>query len=104
MDEATFDRLATDELEALDGVLGDLDGVEADSSGDVITLEFADGARYVINSHRAARQIWLSAELRASHYSWDAGAAGWRDDKTGEELHARLSALLTTRLGRAILL
>jgi CyaY protein len=102
MDEATFDRLAADELKDLDGKLSDLEGVEVDSSGDVITLEFEDGSKYVVNSHRAARQIWLSAEMRASHYGWRAQGGSWADDKTGEDLHARLSELLSARLGRAV--
>lgn len=102
MDEATFDKLAGDELKLLDQKLGELDEAEVDSTGDVITLEFADGAKYVINSHRAARQIWLSAEMRASHYSWQAGSRRWLDDKTGEDLYARIEGVLSARLGRPV--
>ncbi|GAC1344816.1 MAG: hypothetical protein NVS2B9_05080 [Myxococcales bacterium] len=102
MDEATFDRLAADELKKLDQKLGELAEAEVDSTGDVITIEFADGARYVINSHRAARQIWLSAEMRASHYGWEPGGRRWLDDKTGEDLYARIEGVLSERLGRPV--
>jgi CyaY protein len=102
MDEATFDRLAADELKKLEQKLGDLPEAEVDSTGDVITMEFGDGAKYVINSHRAARQIWLSAEMRAAHYGWDAGSRRWLDDKTGEELYGRIEGALSARLGRPI--
>lgn len=102
MDEAAFDRLASDELKALEARLGELPELEVDSTGDVITVEFEDGSKYIINSHRAARQVWLSAELRASHYTYDAGSRRWLDDKTGQELHRRLTDLLTAKLGRPV--
>jgi CyaY protein len=102
MDEATFDKLAERELEYLEGRLAGLPEVEVDSTGDVLTVEFEDGSRYVINSHRAARQVWLSAELRASHYTLAEATSRWLDDKTGEDLHARLDAVLTARLGRQV--
>lgn len=101
MDESRFDRLAADELKHLDAALSGLEGVEVDSNGEVITAEFEDGSTVVINSHRAARQIWLSAEMRAAHYDPQEGGR-WTDSRTGEELHARLSAVLTRKLGRAV--
>ena len=42
--------------------------VDAALPGDVLTIEFSDDARYVINSHVAARQIWLAAERNAWHF------------------------------------
>jgi len=103
MDEATFDKLAADELKRIDTALGKVDGIEVDSTGDVITVEFDDGARYVVNSHRAARQIWLAAELSAAHYSRDEHAK-WIDTRGGGELWARIEEVLTNKLGRAVLL
>ncbi len=101
MDEATFDKLAADELKRIDSALGAVDGIEVDSTGDVITIEFDDGARYVINSHRAARQIWLAAELAAAHYSRDE-AGKWIDTRGGGELWARLEEVLGNKLGHAV--
>lgn len=100
MDEAAFDRLAADELAVLEARLGELPELEVDSTGDVITVEFDDGSKYVINSHRAARQIWLSAEMRASHYGPKGGR--WLDDKSSEDLHQRLSTVLSAKLGRPV--
>ena len=103
MDESQFDKLAGAELKALDEALEALDGLEVDSNGEVITVGFPDGgAPMVVNSHRAARQIWLSAEMKAAHYSWDEGTSTWLDARSGEELHARLSVVLTRKLGRAV--
>jgi len=101
MDEAKFDKLAADELKRIDSALGSVDGIEVDSTGDVITIEFEDGARYVINSHRAARQIWLAAELAAAHYSRDE-AGQWIDTRGGGELWSRIEEVVGNKVGRAV--
>ena len=104
MDEQVFEKLASEELKRLDAALGAIAELEVDSTGDVITVELAGGSTFVINSHRAARQIWVSAEMSASHYSFDARLARWFDTKNGEELWDRISAGLSRELGRPIAL
>ena len=46
-------------VDALDGEFAD--ELDAELESDILTIEFADGTRYVVNSHRAARQIWMAA-------------------------------------------
>ena len=76
LDEGRFDTLAERALHALEMALNEIEGLEADLESGIVTIEFDDGVRFVINSHRAARQIWMSAglpettdraEARASH-------------------------------------
>jgi CyaY protein len=73
----------------------DLD-VELESG--VMTIEFGDGTKYVVNSHRAARQIWMAADASAWHFEWDGGA--WRSTKSSEELWSLLSARMSKKLGK----
>ena len=94
MTESEFDKLAEDALHRLD--LAVRDHVDADLSNGILTLEFEDGARYVINSHAAARQIWAAANLSAMHFSWD--GARWVDTKSGRELFAEIGRLVTEKL------
>ena len=47
MDETEFGKRAADALRKLDDALRDLDGVECDLAGDILTLEFEDGAGQV---------------------------------------------------------
>ncbi|MFX8516263.1 iron donor protein CyaY, partial [Acinetobacter baumannii] len=75
-----------------------------DSTGDVVTVEFPDDATFVINSHRAAKQIWVSAELSASHFNYDEKLEKWFDSKNGEELWDRLTGATSRKLGRSVLL
>src|SRR5579871_5450103 len=106
MDEKTFDELAEKELETLERTLGELDPdeVEVTLASGVLTLTFADGARVVVNSHRAAREIWLAdarlTERRAYHFAprLDGERATWHTPS--DELRATLSRILTEQLGR----
>ena len=94
MTESEFDKIASETLDKLDRAVRD--HVDADLSNGILTLEFEDGAKYVINSHAAARQIWAAANLSAMHFSWD--GSRWLDSKTGRELFAEIGRLVTEKL------
>src|SRR4029077_5459773 len=79
-----------------------VDAVDVDLADGILTLEFDEGPKVVVNSHSAARQIWLAANLAAGHFSPDPKTGRWFDSKTGEELWDRLRAILTDRLGHPI--
>jgi CyaY protein len=100
MDEATFDDHARDELtrieDALSGV--DPDDIEVTTSDGVLKLDLRDGTKVVINSHRAARQIWMAAVASAWHF--DPSPDGkWRASRTGDELRATITRLVAERIG-----
>lgn len=103
MDEASFDQVARDELHALESAFADVDpdDVEITTSDGVLRLELRDGTRIVINSHRAARQIWMAAVASAWHFD-PSGDGTWRASKTGEELRPTLARLLQERIGLAV--
>jgi CyaY protein len=104
LSESEYDERALPELRALIDALDalDADGLEAELAGDILALEFPDGAKYVVNSHRAARQIWMAAERSAWHYDWDPKTERWVASKTGDELWATLSATIGKKLGRQV--
>jgi len=100
MDETGFDRAARDELRAIEDALADIDPdeVEVSTSDGVLRLDLRDGTKIVINSHRAARQIWMAAIASAWHFDPSTDGA-WRASKTGEELRATLVRLVRERIG-----
>ena len=103
MDESSFDRVARDELHELENAFSEIDPdeVEVSASDGVLRLDLRDGTRIVINSHRAARQIWMAAVATAWHFDpLDNGT--WRASKTGEELRPTLARLLRERIGLAV--
>ena len=103
MDEQAFDHAARDELRALEDAFADVDPdeVEVSTSDGVLRLDLRDGTRIVINSHRAARQIWMAAVASAWHF--DPGDDGrWHAAKSGDELRATLVRLVRERIGLAV--
>jgi CyaY protein len=104
--EAEYEALAYPELSrlvrALDAV--ESDAFEAELAGDILTLEFRDGTRYVVNSHRAARQIWMAADRNAWHFDWVAEKQAWIAAKSGDELWATLERVLGNKAGGALAL
>lgn len=105
-DEATFDKMGRAELtyieEQLAGV--DPDDIEISSSDGVLTLALRDGVRVVINTHRAARQIWMAAVASAWHFDpprSDDPSGLWRTPK-GDELRTTVKSVIQERIGLAI--
>ncbi|MCX5746489.1 MAG: iron donor protein CyaY [Proteobacteria bacterium] len=99
MDDAAFDQFARDELTRIEDAFADVDPdqVDVSTSDGVLRLDLRDGTRVVINSHRAARQIWMAAVSTAWHF--DPTDTGWRAARSGEELHATLKKLVADRVG-----
>jgi CyaY protein len=102
--EAEYEAVAKPELSALVRALDGLDttGFEAELASDILTVEFDDGARCVVNSHRAARQIWMAAELNAWHFDWLAEQGRWVASKSGDELWSALEGVLSRKLKRPV--
>lgn len=105
MDDAQFDHLAREELRSLEDAFAEVDpdACEVSASDGVLRLDLRDGTRVVINSHRAARQIWMAAVATAWHFDPPpAGGRDWRAAKTGEALRPTLARLLADRIGLAV--
>lgn len=93
MNEFQFELLADNTLEKLEQSLSTIDPdiCDVSLSMGVLTLEFFDKTKYIINSHRAAKQIWMAANLTAWHFSYDTNTDKWLDDKTNSELLSTIS-------------
>lgn len=100
LDEDEYLSRAQRELQSLVEALDHLgnDNLDCELESDIITLEFSDETTYVINSHRAAKQIWMAADLTAWHFDWDEGQRSWIATKTGDELWQTVSRLVTKKL------
>jgi CyaY protein len=104
MDEREFEALAGKTLQRIERAL-DESGVDAQpelKEGGVLELEFDDGSRIVVNRHGAAREIWVAARSGGFHFRWDGSA--WRDTRSGTELFAALSKLVSAQSGTGVIL
>lgn len=104
LSESEYVDLAHAELSRLVAALDriDTDALDCELENDIITMELPDDTTYVINSHRAARQIWMAAERTAWHFDWDPARAAWIATKTGDELWATVRRVLSPQLGSAL--
>jgi CyaY protein len=104
LSEEDYDALAFPELGALVRALDAFEhpDVEAELASDILTIEFTDGTRYVVNSHRAARQIWMAAERNAWHFDWVPQKKQWIAEKSGDELWSTVSRVIGKRLGTPV--
>lgn len=96
--EATLDAIEAAVERAVDAGLD----VELERTDNVITLTFDDDSRIIVNSHSAAREIWIAARSGGFHYRRD--GARWVDGRSGDELFSALSRLVSTQGGQAVVL
>ncbi len=101
MDEARYNQLVSAAfqtlLRALDKVDPDL--LDADSTGDMVTVTSASGQKVVVNTQRATRQIWVAGKGLGLHFSFEPEGR-WMDDKgKGIELFAFVADAVETVSG-----
>ena len=89
--DAVFARI---EL-ALDGSDG---GIDYDSNGSVMEIEFEDGSKVIVNRHVPNQEIWLAAKSGGFHYAIQDGR--WFSQRDSSELFEKLGELI--RLGTGI--
>ena len=97
MDESAYQHLADRTFKRIEDALKDVDAddVDVERSGDVVTLTFKGNKRCVLNTQRPTRQIWLAANARAWHFTYDAAQDQWVDDKQpGVTLFATLERIV----------
>jgi CyaY protein len=93
--DATFRRIL-DGYEAIDA-----DDADVDTAGNTINITFGNGARCVVNTQAATRQIWLAGGQSGWHFSYDEASQRWLHDKgTGDELFSVLARLTQQATGR----
>ena len=99
-----FSKLADAFMTSLFDAMADFDPdeVDVDLSMGVMTLEFSDGTKCIMNRQVAAHQIWLAHGATAWHFAMDEQTASWIDTKGRGELRAVLTALIGQQLGRVI--
>ena len=103
LDESTYNQNVASVfrriLDAVDQI--DPDELEADTTGDMVTLTSRSGEKCVINTQRVVRQIWVAGKSQGIHFSWD--GQDWMDDKgKGLELFAFIADVVQTISGQTL--
>ena len=106
LDDAAYNTRVADIfrrlLKGLD--LVDPDALDADSTGDMVTITAnKSGQKVVVNTQRAVRQIWVAGNGSGIHFDFDAKSSKWLDDKhKGLELFAWISECVEAASGARV--
>ena len=93
MNESEFDKKATDTLLRIEqGIEESGADIDFEAAGGILTLEFANGTKIIVNKQGATRQIWVAAKSGGYHYSFVDGQ--WTNDQGGGELMRELSQFI----------
>jgi CyaY protein len=102
MDKQAYLRAVDACLERVSRALDDDESLDVMTSDGLVTIEFEDGTKYVLNRQSGASQMWFAAGARAWHYDLDETSGTWRDDRDGHDLYQRIAEVVGTKLGRPV--
>ncbi|MFO7561108.1 MAG: iron donor protein CyaY [Enhygromyxa sp.] len=104
MDRKIFYSESSKALRHIDEVLGELEheDLDVELAGDVLTLGFSSGDKFIINAHSAAEQVWMAAGTTAWHFDFVAERGQWIASKTGDELMTTVARVVGDKLGQAV--
>ena len=83
LDEARYEQLASAALRRILAAADTLDPdlLEADSTGEMVTLSAPSREKCIVNTQRAVRQLWVAGGGQGVHFSYDDASGTWKDDK-----------------------
>ena len=101
MTESEFNELADAVFARIENALDESDaGIDYDSNGSVMEIEFGDGSKLIVNRHVLNREIWLAARSGGFHFAMQDGR--WFSQRDGSELFAKLGELVQLGTGQKL--
>lgn len=103
MNEAEFHRLASETLRQIEHAI-EASGADIDfeNVSDILTLEFTNGSKIIINKQGAAHQLWVAARSGGFHYRYDDTSGSWRNEQNQAELLTELARLVSEQAGERV--
>ena len=101
LDESAFHARVDAVFARIEAALdeGDID-LDSEISGGILTIEFANGSKAIINRQTFNREIWVAAKSGGFHLRFD--GAVWRDTRSDEPLAALLSRVISEQSGNVM--
>ena len=98
MDESAFHARVDAAFASIETAL-DAGGSDIDSeiSGGILTLEFGNDSRVIINRQTFNREIWVAAKSGGFHFRFDGVA--WRDTRSQELFETLLTRVIAEQSG-----
>ena len=107
LEEKDFQRKADAAFEDLKKrllVLGDMHGfdVEGESGKLEVIFEEPEEAKFVISPNTPVREIWISALSTSFKLGWNEARNTFVHEKSGEDLHAVMSRVVSQQIGTPV--
>ena len=74
--------------------------LDAQRSGGMLTLTFANRSQIIVNLQKPLQEVWMAAQAGGFHYRFN--GSDWVDTKDGSELFAELSRYASAQAGQAL--
>lgn len=74
--------------------------IEIERNGNVLTLEFENGSKIIVNLQPPMQEIWIAAKSGGFHFKFVDGQ--WLDTRNGREFFESLSDYATQQAGERV--
>lgn len=104
MNESQFNQLAEETMIAIEEAI-EASGtdIDYDNVADILTLEFSNGSRIIINKQTPLSQIWVAAKSGGYHFDYDETNELWcLNGDMQKDLFSQLSLYCTQQAGEDI--
>ncbi len=101
LEESDFHERVDDVLTSIENALESVDAdIDSDINSGILTLEFANRGKVIVNRQTPTREIWVAAKSGGFHFYFD--GAVWRDTRSNESLESLLSRVISEQSGDAM--
>ena len=104
MTESDFNDLVESTMVAIEEAI-DASGAEIDydTVNDILTLEFENDSRIIINKQTPVSQLWVAARSGGFHFDYDEASQTWRlDSDPSKDLFSCLSNYCSEQAGEPV--
>ncbi|HAK51438.1 MAG TPA: iron donor protein CyaY [Gammaproteobacteria bacterium] len=102
MQDSEFHGLVDELFNRIEDDIDSLDqDVDVDASGDILTIEFADGTTAIISRQIGNHEVWVAAKSGGYHLFLDENQT-WQCAATGEDLSGLLSRVMSEQTGTQV--
>ncbi len=99
LEESDFHARVDGVLDAIESAVEAADAdIDSEINGGILSLEFIDGGKVIVNRQTPLREIWVAAKSGGFHFRFD--GAAWRDTRSGEALDLLLTRVIGQQSGR----
>ena len=94
MNPTEFDEIVDETLIQIEDAIEDLDAdIDYDTVSGILTVEFANQSKIIINRQIATLQLWVAAKSGGFHFDYKDN--DWFDDRDATILEKKLSELFS---------